>query len=426
MLTNTAMRSHLSVLLPLLTLVSCQSTDSWTSARLEESSAARAAEVDALAEQADIPNIVLGYVTRTGETEFFSYGGQSIEDDAPVDEDTLYVIASMTKALTATAALQLVEAGDLELDEPLEEVFPELKQVQILLEDGTYRPPVGPVTLRHLLTHTSGFAYFFSSPKMASVVEVDPISGMPTPEVVPEGQYDWGFGIQPRRVFDAGEGWLYGRGVGVAGRVVERISGLDLDTYFKRNIFEPLGMSSSGYNVSPELMKRLVPLHMRAPFTGDLTIAPDMRPAPMERFYGGGDLISTPRDYATFLRCLMNGGALGGVRILGSEWVDLFFSDQLPTELSVQLEPFQEGADRTFTDEFDDKHSLAWALEVGAEDGLRPEGVGYWSGIFNTYYTIDNERGVAVFAFSQLLPFDDPEVYELYRTYEDEVYRALR
>ena len=146
----------------------------------------------------------------------------------------------------------------------------------------------------------------------------------------------------------------------------------------------------------------------------------------MERFYGGGDLISTPRDYATFLRCLMNGGALGGAQILGSKWVDLFFLDQLPTELSVQLEPIQEGAERTFTDEFDDKHSLAWALEVGAEDGLRPEGVGYWSGIFNTYYTIDNDRGVAVFAFSQLLPFDDPEVYEIYRTYEDEVYRALR
>ena len=303
----TDMRASPSRLTPLLLLIaSCQTAGSNTAASLQEDAAARKAELDVMVAEADIPNIILGYVTRDGTTEFLSYGSLSSEDPTPVDEDTPYMIASMTKAVTATAALQLVESGAVTLDEALEEVFPELREVRILQEDGTLRAPRHPVTLRHLLTHTSGFAYFFTSPALAKVVELDPQSGFPLLEEVPEDRYDWGFGVQPRRVFDAGEGWVYGRGVGVAGRVVERLSGRDLDTYTKDDIIEPLGMSRTGYNVPPELLAQLAPMHLRDPFTGELAVVPDMRPARLERFYGGGDLVSTPKDYATFLRCMLN------------------------------------------------------------------------------------------------------------------------
>lgn len=417
-------------LTPLLLLFACCHTaGSDTSELLQGSAVKRTAELDVIVAEADIPNIILGYVTRDGATEFLSYGSLNSEDPTPVDEDTLYMIASMTKAVTATAALQLVEAGEVALDDPLEEVFPELREVQILQEDGTLRAPKRPTTLRQLLNHTSGFAYFFNSPVIARALKFDPFIGFPLPEEVPEDRYDWGFGVQPRRIFDAGEDWIYGRGVGVAGRVIERLSGEDLDTYTKGNIFEPLGMSRTGYNVSPELITQLAPFSLRSPLTGELSPAPNMRPASLERFYGGGDLLSTPRDYATFLRCLLNGGTHEGQQILTPESVKLFFSDQLPAGITLHVDPIEGieiGDRRTSLAEYDDKHSLAWALEVGGEDGLRPEGVGYWSGIYNTYYTIDDERGFAIFAFSQLMPFDDPEVYELYRTYEDLLYAVIK
>lgn len=376
-----------------------------------------------------LANTVVGFVTEGGTQEFIAMGSLSAEDATPVDPDTLFDIASMTKAITATAALQLVEQGKLSLDEPLEEVLPELRQIQILEEDGSRRAPKHPLTLRDLLRHTSGFAYFFNTPVVAAELEFDPVTNFPKPEILMDGVYDWGFGVQPRRVFDAGERWCYGRGVGIAGRVIERVSGLDLDTYFKRHIFTPLGMTRSGYNLPAALMRDRAAMHARDPGTGKLAVMPETRPMPMKRFYGGGSLLSTPRDYATFLRCLLNGGELHGVRVLGAEMVALMTSDQLPAGVRVAMDPLpdtQAGGRRSFVTDYDDGYSLAWAIEVGAEDGRRPEGVGYWSGIFNTYYTFDPVRGVAIMSFSQLMPFDDAEAYELYRLYEDSIYSLMR
>lgn len=390
---------------------------------------ARRQAARAMFERAGLANTVLGFMTRDGGQEFVAMGTRRLGGEQPVDADTLFDIASMTKAITATAALQLVEQGKLSLDEPLEALMPELTQIQIIQSDGSRRAPTRPLTLRDLLRHTSGFGYFFNTPLIAAEMEMDPISGFPKAETVEEGVYDWGFGVQPRRVFDTGERWCYGRGVGVAGKIVERVAGVDLDTYFKRHIFEPLGMTRSGFNVSEDLMSARAAMHARAPATGKLVALPDTRPAPMKSFYGGGSLLSTPRDYAKFLRCMLNGGELAGVRVLGADMVAMMTSDQLPTGVRVKMEatPSARPDDRrSFVGEDDDGYSLAWAIEVGGEDGERPEGVGYWSGIFNTYYTVDPTRGVAIFSFTQVMPFDDAEAYELYRRYEDAVYTALR
>ncbi|MDG1050383.1 MAG: serine hydrolase [Planctomycetota bacterium] len=398
------------------------------SVQLRATAGERAAAMEALVTPTSLPGVVVATVPLDGETEFLSFGRHGLGDPAPMTPDSLFEIQSMTKAFTATAVLQLVERGVIGLDDPLEEVMPELRQIEILVEDGTRRPPTRPLTMRDLLRHTSGFAYFFTSPAILAEVKLNPITGMPLPDKIEAGEYDWGFDIQPRRIFDAGEAWVYGRGLGVAARVVERLSGDDLDSYFKAHIFGPLGLDSTGYNLPESLMERRVTLHTRIPGTGALVPMPDLRPRPMERFYGGGSLLSTPRDYARFLRCLLNGGELDGVRILGEDMVALMTSDQLPDGVRVKLDPIP-GADtdrtRTYQEEYDDGYSLSWAIEVGGEDGRRPEGVGYWSGLFNTYYTIDPARGLAVLSFSQLLPFDDVEAYELYRAYEDLVYQAV-
>ena len=376
----------------------------------------------------DVPAVVMGWVTTDGRTEFDSYGVIDAEDPRPIGPDSLFHIASMTKAVTAVAALQMVQEGRIGLDEPISTVLPEIKQIEILNLDGSRDPGTRPITLRDLLRHTAGFGYMFTSPKIMAELKIDPETGGFLPDVIEEGEFDWGFGIQPRRVFESGTDWLYGRNVGVAGKLVERLSGMDLETYFQKNILGPLGMTRSSFNPSPELLADRVQLMTRNP-AGELVPIPPFRPDHLESFYGGGDLFSTPRDYTTFLRCLLNRGDLNGVRILDEKLVAMMMTDQLPDDMTISLDPMQTQIarkERSFMNEYDDGFSLGWAIETGGDDGLRPEGVGYWSGILNTYYTIDSERGIAIVLFSQMQPFDDPQTYELYRIYEDEIYRAIR
>lgn len=386
---------------------------------------------DALVEEtfirSGLPLAVLGSSTPHGDERF-----QSFSDDGRVGPDSIFEIASMTKAVTATAVMQLVEAGRIDLDAPIARYLPEIAEVGILDEDLNVRPETRPITMRHLLTHTAGFGYFFNSPQIAQAIGWDPDGdAWPQPEIIPEDEYDWGFdGLQPRRIFEAGERWHYGRNLGIAGRVVERVSGMDLDTYFRKHIFKPLGMSRTGYNLPDHMRADQVQMMMRDPATGELMPLPSMRPVPMERFYGGGNLLSTPRDYLRFLTCLARGGEIDGVRILSESSVDEFFTNQLPDAMRTRYEPNDsmrrkpDEPQRTFFDDHD-LFSLAWALEANPdESGDRPQGIGYWSGIFNTYYSIDRERGIVVVAFMQLLPFDDPMAYELYRVHEDRVYNG--
>tara|TARA_Y100000748_G_scaffold250910_1_gene216026 strand:- start:944 stop:1462 length:519 start_codon:yes stop_codon:yes gene_type:complete len=170
---------------------------------------------------------------------------------------------------------------------------------------------------------------------------------------------------------------------------------------------------------------------MRDVSSGALSALPSMRPIPMKRFYGGGDLLSTPNDYTRFLQCLVNGGVLDGVRILSKNSVESFFSNQLPEGMTLKhplVEAFNRPYDSPQRTVFDEKdtHSYAWTIESNPnERGKRPQGVGAWSGIYNTYYTVDKDRRVVVVAFMQLLPFNDGEAYELYREFEDLVYDSL-
>ncbi len=373
--------------------------------------------------ETSLPFAVMGVSAGKGDPTFYSYGETSA--------DAVFEIASMTKAITATAVMQLVEAGKIDLDAPVSNYLPEIDEIKILEEDLTTRLGTVPITMRHLLTHTSGLSYSFNSMRIMRALGLAP-GEWPQPEAVPEGVYDWGFnGPQPRRVFEAGERWQYGRSLGVAGRVVERVSGLDLDTYFKTHIFKPLGMTRSGYNLPDEIQSDLMPMSMRDPASGDLMPIPSMRPVPMENFYGGGDLLSTPKDYVRFLQCLVNGGELDGVRILSETSVESFFANQLPEGMTLShpmVEVFDRPSGHPQRTVFDDQdtHSLAWTIEANPnERGRRPQGVGTWSGIFNTYYTIDRERGVVVASFYQLLPFNDGEAYELYRIFEDLVYESV-
>ena len=380
-------------------------------------------KVDKAFNKTNLPFAVLGVSLDKNDPVFYSYG-----DSNP---DAIFEIASMTKAITSTAVMQLVEKGKIDLDLPIEEYLPEINQIKILNRDLSRSERDNPITMRHLLTHTSGFVYFFNSLRVMEDLGMSP-GDWPQPEVLSPGEYDWGFNApQPRQIFEAGERWHYGRSLGIAGRVIEKVSGLDLDTYFKENIFEPLGMDRSGYNLSQDIRNDLMPMSMRNVSSGALSTLPSMRPIPMKRFYGGGDLLSTPKDYTRFLQCLVNGGVLDGVRILSKNSVESFFSNQLPEGMTLKhplVEAFNRPYDSPQRTVFDEKdtHSYAWTIESNPnERGKRPQGVGAWSGIYNTYYTVDKERRLVVVAFMQLLPFNDGDAYELYREFEDLVYDSL-
>lgn len=411
----------------LLTTAGCTNAPRPTGEMLAEDSARRHATMAEAVEATDLPGCVFAWVSADGRTGFESFGTLDPEDPRPVGPDSIFDIASMTKAITTVAALQMVEQGRVTLDEPLEPILPELRGIEIIAADGSRSAATRPITLRDLLRHTAGFGYAFNSPQIAAELEFDPATGWPVHEVAAEGEFDWGFEVRPRRVFESGTAWLYGRNIGIAGKLVERLSGRDLDTYFRENIFEPLGMDRSGFNPSPALLEDRVRMHVRDPGNGEPTPASPFRADRLESFYGGGYLYSTPRDYARFLRCLLAGGELDGARILEPTTIDEMMTDQLPDGIRVVMEPVPGAppSRRSFTNDFDDGFGLGWAIEQGDADGLRPEGVGYWSGAHNTYFTIDPDRGVAILFFSQMQPFDDAAAYELYRTWEDEVYRAV-
>ena len=380
-------------------------------------------KVDKAFNKTNLPFAVLGVSLDKNDPVFYSYG-----DSNP---DAIFEIASMTKAITSTAVMQLVEEGKIDLDLSIEEYLPEINQIKILNKDLSSSERDIPITMRHLLTHTSGFVYFFNSLRVMEDLGMSP-GDWPQPEALSPDEYDWGFNApQPRQIFEAGDRWHYGRSLGIAGRVIERVSGLDLDTYFKENIFKPLGMDRSGYNLSQSVRNDLMPMSMRDVSSGALSALPSMRPIPMKRFYGGGDLLSTPNDYTRFLQCLVNGGELDGVRILSKNSVESFFRNQLPEGMTLKhplVEAFNRPNDSPQRTVFDEKdtHSYAWTIEANPnERGKRPQGVGAWSGIYNTYYTVDKERRIVVVAFMQLLPFNDGEAYELYREFEDLVYDSL-
>ena len=281
------------------------------------------------------------------------------------------------------------------------------------------RPAKRPITLRHLLTHTAGFSYDVWDGNTARYVKHANIPGRATGKVA---------SIRQPLIFDPGERWEYGINTDWAGRLVEVQSGQLLDAYFKDRIFGPLGMKDSGYAVSPEQRARQARVHARQP-DGSLTVTPWESPlAPNPEFVsGGGPLYSTPGDYLTFLRMLLHGGAVNGVRMLKPETVadmNRNHTGNIPCgimktqnrALSNDVDLFPGAAIRW---------GLGYMLNVQAGPNGRSAGTVSWGGLYNTYYWIDPAKRVTGFIMTQILPFADPRALKVYGQFERGVYDAL-
>ena len=365
------------------------------------------------------PGVVALAAGASGPVYAAAFGTRDEAQSQAMTLDTVVRIESMTKLVTSVAAMQLVEQGHLSLDAPVGTYVPELFAVQVLEgfgEDGLprLRPPRWPVTLRHLLSHTSGFAYHIWN---ADILRYHQVTGTPS---ILEGKQA---GLTIPLVCDPGACWNYGPSTDWVGQAIERVSGQSLDDYFRESIFAPLGMTDTGYQLGPEQQTRLSTRHVRQA-DGSLRHRPaTLRPRP-EFIPGGGSLYSTGPDYLRLLRVLLGDGQLDGVRLLQPETV---------TEMSKnQLGALTVGALTTVVPEV--SHSVEffpgtvkqWSLGamITAEPvpGGRSAGSLSWGGGANTYFWVDPIRQVTGILLAQIMPFADPAVLELLDQFERAVY----
>jgi CubicO group peptidase (beta-lactamase class C family) len=360
-----------------------------------------------------IAGAVAAVADRDGVTYTRQAGVRQAGEPAAMTQDTIFWLASMTKAIVSVAALREVEAGRLSLDGDLAGLLPEFADLKVLEgfgEDGAprLRPARRAPTLRDLLTHTSGFGYAFLSEDLtrwhATTGAADPNGGTRAAHVLP-------------LLHDPGEAWSYGIGVDWAGLAVEAASGQRLDAYLAEHILGPLGMTDTGF--APVDPTRRATAHLRV----EGTLFPAPTPpggTEAEVLSGGGGLHGTAPDYLRFLRMLLNGGALDGARILKAETVRALSE--------VQTGALRAGAFKTangvLTTDFDlypdmqTGHGLATVVTPEAtKEGRRP-GALNWAGIFNTYFWADPEAGKAGVLLTQLMPFGDPDVLALLRALE--------
>src|SRR5207244_8711525 len=262
----------------------------------------------------EVPGVVAMAATADGPVYEGVFGVREVGAGPAMTLDSVFRIASMTKAIPSVAALQLVEQGKLALDAPVPDIDPALSRPQVLegfdaAVQPRLRPAKRPITLRHLLTHTAGFVYEFWNADALRYVEA---TG--TPRVL-SGRLA---ALQRPLAFDPGERWEYGINTDWVGRIVEAVSGKSLETYFREHICGPLGMADTGFVPSPEQHARLAPVHQRQA-DGSLDAQPLAAPSIPEFYAGGGGLCSTAPDYLAFLRMLLHGGSLNGAQILQPE-----------------------------------------------------------------------------------------------------------
>lgn len=361
----------------------------------------------------EIPGVVAVAATRTGILYEGAFGVADLPSRRPLQTDSIFRIASMTKPVMSVALMQLVEAGRLRLDDPASKYLPELANVQVFesfdARSGGYavRPAQKPITVRHLLTHTAGFGYGFTSPV---VRDFKPREG----EEYAAGPL----------LFEPGEQWLYGSSSTWAGRLVETLSGQSLETYFRERIFTPLGMHDTSYSIPGDKHGRVVTVHRRAT-DGTLSVNQTQPPFTIAQPVGDGGLASTAPDYVRFLQMLLNGGVLDRARVLSKETVALMGQNHIGSLTMPDLKSAIPAQSNDFSFRPGDKFGLGFHITGVQQPGKRSAGALMWGGINNTYFWVDQARGVAGLMLMQFLPFADPRALAVLDAFEQEIYRLV-
>jgi methyl acetate hydrolase len=369
-------------------------------------------------ERKDVPGVVALVTDRRRVLYQGAFGVADVSSGRALTTDALFRIASMTKPITSTAAMQLVEQGRFGLDDPVEKYLPELANLKVFESfdptTGAYRlrPASRPMTVRHILTHTSGLGYPFTS---AILRDFKPQPGE---------SYPFGGPL----LFDPGERWHYSTSTDVVGKLVEKVSGQKLEDYFRQHIFAPLKMSDTSYNVPQEKGPRLVAAQQRAGerMDGAIGLQTPQPGLTIAEPIGGGGLASTADDYGRFVRMLLNGGELDGARVLKAETVTLMGQNAIGSVSVPALKTaLPRSADFTFIADGRDKWGLGFLITTDQVPGKRSPGSLSWGGINNTYFWIDPSRGIAGVILLQYLPFADAKALALYDAFERGAYQLV-
>lgn len=366
----------------------------------------RAARIDRLLQQYVDDGRIAGIaalVLRHGRPVYErAVGWADKEAGRPMTMDTLFRIASQTKAVTSVAVLMLVEEGRVALGDPVSRFIPAFARTTVATSADTgvaTTPARRPITIRDLLTHTAGISYG-TEPHVAALYEakgLGPAAGLgwytadkDEPICTTMARLaEVPFVAQP------GERWVYGYSTDVLGCVVEQASGLPLDAFFRTRIFEPLGMSDTHFFLPSSKRDRLAAVYASGP-DGRITRAPEGArgrgsyvDGPRRSFSGGAGLVSTIRDYARFLEMIRNDGAAGGVRLLAPRTVALMRTNQVGTLHSANGLGFGLGFQTT------DRYGA---------NGMDGVGAFGWAGAYNTQYRVDPDAGLVWLFMTQLLP----------------------
>ena len=387
-----------------------------TNGRPSPQAAALDANLRSAVDRRDVPGVVALVTDRERVLYQAAFGVADVASGRPLTPDALFRIASMTKPITSVALMQLVEQGRLTLDDPAENYLPELARMKVI-EDfdaatGNYRlrPPASKPTVRHFLAHTSGLAYPFTSEVWR---DFKPRAG----EVHPFGG---------PLLFDPGTSWHYSTSTDVVGRLVEAISGEKLEDYFRQQIFIPLKMNDTSYNVPEAKGARLVAQQQRAGarMDGDIELQNPQFGLTIAAPIGGGGLASTADDYGRFVRMLLNGGALDGARVLKAETVASMGQNHIgAVSVPALKSALPRSADFTFIADGRDKWGLGFLITADRVPGKRSPGSLSWGGINNTFFWVDPVSGIAGVIMMQYLPFADARALAVYDTFERGAYR---
>jgi methyl acetate hydrolase len=362
----------------------------------------------------DVPGVVVAVVNKDGVLYNEAFGKSSTLKNTPMTKETIFNMASMTKPVTSVAIMMLVDEGKLKLDDEVAKYLPKYKDPVVISKfneaDASYemRPAKRAITIRHLLTHTSGIGYGFASSMLTKIMEKTKKTEMDLP-----------------LLFDPGESWAYGASTRVLGHVVETISGQKIDAFLDSRILQPLGMRDTSYLVPTTKYSRVVAVNARG--TDGKFVERPMPATLPATVQGDGGLYGTASDYGLFLRMLLNGGTLNGKRILSQTSA----KTMLENHTGNVAVPLQQSANLSLSRNFPvgagkDHWGLGFQLAAERLPNRRTPGSGTWAGIFNTHFFIDPSKEIGVVVMMQTLPFYDEASMKVYAGVEEAIYGSLK
>lgn len=370
----------------------------------------------------EIPGVVA--IAASGNDVLYqgAFGKRDLSKPDAMTLDSVFWIASMTKAVTAAGAMQLVEQGKLSLDASIGEVLPDLAAPQVLEgfdESGEpkLRPASKPITLRHLMTHTAGFAYNIWNGDCAQYLEKTGTPNIFSCQNV---------ALKTPIMSDPGTRWEYGINIDFVGKAVEAASGKRLDAYLRDHMFGPLGMNDTAFKITDQMRQRLVATHARGE-DGSLAPIPFEIEQNPEFHMGGGGLYGTAGDYIKFTQMILNKGRGNGNQVLKPETVALMGQNHIG-DLTIGKMATVAPMYTNDVDLFPDIVKK-WGLSFLINDAKTPEGRSAgslaWAGLANTYFWIDPARNVCGVILMQVLPFVDAKCLEAFAGFERGVYAGL-